>query len=178
MVKQLLSLSVLESGSMELRKEIFDIYEMVAGVVASNKILVSDKNIEFILEGRPGNLINADEFKLEEVVTNFISNAIKHVSDNGKIIIRLISGESTVKLEVYNTGNAIPQEDLEHIWDKFYKVDKAHSRDYGGTGIGLSIVKAILEIHDMTYGVENIDEGVMFWFEANTVEQDEFDTKK
>ena len=157
---------------------IFDIYEMVSGVVASNKILVSDKNIEFILEGRPGNLINADEFKLEEVVTNYISNAIKHVSDNGKIIIRLISGESTVKLEVYNTGNAIPQEDLEHIWDKFYKVDKAHSRDYGGTGIGLSIVKAILEIHDMTYGVENIDEGVMFWFEANTVEQDEFDTKK
>lgn len=178
MVKQLLSLSVLESGSMELRKEIFDIYEMVSGVVESNKILVSDKNIEFILEGRPGNLINADEFKLEEVVTNYISNAIKHVSDNGKIIIRLISGESTVKLEVYNTGNAIPQEDLEHIWDKFYKVDKAHSRDYGGTGIGLSIVKAILEIHDMTYGVENIDEGVMFWFEANTVEQDEFDTKK
>ena len=162
MVKQLLSLSVLESGNMELQKETFDIYEMVAGLVESTKILAADKNIEFKLEGRSGILINADEFKLEEVVTNYISNAIKHVSDNGKIVIRLIPDKDRVKLEVYNSGSAIPKEDIDHIWDKFYKVDKAHSRDYGGTGIGL----AILEIHDMPYGVENVDDGVMFWFEA------------
>ena len=166
MVKQLLSLSVLESGSMELQKETFDIYEMVAALAESTKILAADKNVEFKLEGSSGILINADEFKLEEVVTNYISNAIKHVSDNGRIEIRLIPDEDRIKLEVYNTGSAIPKEDIEHIWDKFYKVDKAHSRDYGGTGIGLSIVKAILEIHDMPYGVENVDDGVMFWFEA------------
>lgn len=171
MVKQLLSLSVLESGSMEIQKETFDIYEMVAALAESTKILAADKNVEFKLEGSSGILINADEFKLEEVVTNYISNAIKHVSDNGRIEIRLIPNEDRIKLEVYNTGSAIPKEDIEHIWDKFYKVDKAHSRDYGGTGIGLSIVKAILELHDMPYGVENVDDGVMFWFEAKIQKQ-------
>ena len=64
---------------------------------------------------------------------------------------------------VFNTGTPIPEEELEHIWEKFYKVDKAHSRTYGGSGIGLSIVKAVMEAHDMPYGVLNHTDGVEFW---------------
>ena len=66
---------------------------------------------------------------------------------------------------MFNTGKQIPEEDMERIWDKFYKVDKAHTREYGGSGIGLSIVKAIMESINGAYGVKNYSNGVEFWIE-------------
>ena len=73
--------------------------------------------------------------------------------------------EKTVRVTVFNTGKAIPEEDLDQIWNKFYKVDKARTREYGGSGIGLSIVKAIMESFGQQCGVENYENGVKFWFE-------------
>lgn len=64
---------------------------------------------------------------------------------------------------MYNSGNKIPETDLTRIWEKFYKVDKARTREYGGNGLGLSIVKAILDNYDVEYGVDNVDDGVVFW---------------
>jgi len=127
------------------------------------KILLVDKNVEMTLEGDASIFVCADEFKIEEVVTNFVSNAIHHVSEPGKIEIEL-KEEDGVCVSIKNTGKNIPDEDLEHLWDKFYKVDKAHSRSYGGSGIGLSIVKAIVEAHHQHCGVYNTKEGVCFWF--------------
>lgn len=87
---------------------------------------------------------------------------------------------------MFNSGKPIPEEDLPKLWDKFYKVDKAHTREYGGNGIGLSIVKAIMESFHQQYGVKNFDNGVEFWFELDaqdiqsdnteTAEKDESDT--
>ncbi len=168
MVRQLLDLSVLESGSTVLQKERFNIYELIDGVLSSTKILVADKDIDIELIGDKETYIYADEFKIEEVVTNYISNAIKHIYDKGLLSISIIKLKDSIRVEVFNTGAHIPPEDIERIWDKFYKVDKAHSRDYGGTGIGLSIVKAILDLHNMDYGVENVEEGVVFYFETKT----------
>ena len=101
-------------------------------------------------------LVTGDEFKIEEVLSNYLSNAVHHVDQGGRIQVTVQDNGSTVRTHVFNTGSCIPEEDIGHIWDKFYKVDKAHTRTYGGTGIGLSIVKAVMEAHSMGYGVRNV----------------------
>ena len=112
-----------------------------------------------------------DEFWIEEVIGNYISNAINYAEGEKIIRIRYEKNENTLRLHVFNTGKEIPSEDIAFIWDKFYKVDKARSREYGGNGIGLSIVKAIMERHRQEYGVDNCGNGVDFWFELELVEK-------
>ena len=84
-----------------------------------------------------------------------------------RIEIRVISRGGTVRVSVFNSGNPIPEEDLHKLWDKFYKVDKARTRAYGGNGIGLSIVKAIMDSMNQKCGVINHENGVEFWFELD-----------
>ncbi len=79
--------------------------------------------------------------------------------------VKIETDGEVARITVFNTGTPIPEEDIDHIWEKFYKVDKAHTREYGGNGIGLSIVKAVMESLHQKYGVENYDNGVAFWFE-------------
>ena len=105
-----------------------------------------------------------NEFKIEEVVTNYTSNALNHLDGEKEIEIRVLTEENHVKVTVFNTGTPIPEEDIPNLWNKFYKVDKARTREYGGSGIGLSIVKAIMEGLHQQYGVQNYDNGVEFWF--------------
>ena len=83
------------------------------------------------------------------------------------IDIKILCHDEKAKVTVFNTGIPIPEDDLPHIWEKFYKVDKAHTREYGGNGIGLSIVKAIMDSFHQEYGVNNYDNGVEFWFELD-----------
>lgn len=109
----------------------------------------------------------ADEYMVEEVITNYISNAINHVDFERKIIVSMEEKESVVRITVFNTGQQIPQEEIDKIWIKFYKVDKARTREYGGSGIGLSIVKAIMDSMNRECGVENCEDGVKFWFELD-----------
>ena len=106
----------------------------------------------------------ADEFKIEEVVTNYVSNALNHLDGEKRIWIQIAELGDHVKVTVGNNGDHIPEADLPNIWTKFYKVDKARTRAYGGSGIGLSIVKAIMDSHHREYGVENVENGVEFWF--------------
>ena len=107
----------------------------------------------------------SDELKIEEVLTNYLSNACNHLDGECIIEIKAEEKNEKVRISVFNTGKQIPEEDLERIWDKFYKVDKAHTREYGGSGIGLSIVKAIMDSVNGTYGVRNYTNGVEFWIE-------------
>ena len=109
-----------------------------------------------------------DEFKIEEVVTNYVSNALNHVDYDKKIEVKILQKRDLVRVSVFNTGDPIPQEDLDKIWIKFYKVDKARTREYGGSGIGLSIVKAIMDSMNQKCGVTNYDNGVEFWFELQS----------
>ena len=128
----------------------------------------------------------ADEFKTEQVVRNYLTNAIHHVENEKRIEVKIQKENGKVRVSVFNSGKPIPEEDLPKLWDKFYKVDKAHTREYGGNGIGLSIVKAIMESFHQQYGVKNFDNGVEFWFELDaqdiqsdnteTAEKDESDT--
>lgn len=165
-VKQLLTLSALESGNQKLDISSFDMSELIAGVIETTGILLADKNANIKFEAKKI-LVKGDEFKVEEVLTNYISNAIHHVKENGKIEIKLIEKDKKLRISVFNEGKCIPDEDLTGIWEKFYKVDKAHSRSYGGSGIGLSIVKAIVEAHNNSCGVRNLENGVEFWFELD-----------
>ena len=165
-VKQLLTLSALESGNQKLDISSFDMSELIAGVIETTGILLTDKNANIKFEAKKI-LVKGDEFKVEEVLTNYISNAIHHVKENGKIEIKLIEKDKKLRISVFNEGKGIPDEDLTGIWEKFYKVDKAHSRSYGGSGIGLSIVKAIVEAHNNSCGVRNLENGVEFWFELD-----------
>ena len=164
MVKQLLTLSSLESGNSILHKENFNMTSLTDGVLSSISILIGEKNVKVDFDNSRDVFLYADEFKIEEVVTNYISNAIHHVNDNGTIKIDVSEDERNVYFSVYNTGNQIPEKDLANVWEKFFKVDKAHSRSYGGSGIGLSIVKAIIEAHGGEVKVANKSDGVEFGF--------------
>ena len=152
LVKNLLTLNQLESGRDEVSMERFDIVSLIRGVLQSMDIMIQQKEAK------------ADEFKIEEVVTNYTSNALNHLNGEKEIEIRVIPEDDRVRVTVFNTGTPIPEEDVPKLWNKFYKVDKARTREYGGSGIGLSIVKAIMEGLHQQYGVQNYDNGVEFWF--------------
>ena len=164
MVKQLLTLTALEFGNDKPVMERFDLTTLVRGIVSSASILIQQKEAEVIFTQEEPVYVWADEFKIEEVVTNYLNNALNHVDGERKITISFAMQDDEVKVSVFNTGKPIPEEDLEKLWTKFFKVDKAHTRSYGGSGIGLSIVKAIMDSHNKSYGVENHADGVEFWF--------------
>ena len=165
LVKDLMSLSELEFGNKPLEIERFDIVELLKNKIAASGIILKQNDIKLEFEEKDPLFVWSDEFRTEEVIQNYLSNAI-HYCMNEKIIkIFIEKKEETVRINVYNSGNPIKEEDMQYIWDKFYKADKARSRDYGGSGIGLSIVKAIMTSFDMDYGCSNTDDGVIFYFE-------------
>ena len=106
----------------------------------------------------------ADEYMIEEVFTNYLTNAIHYVRKDGVIRISFKPMGNDIRVCVYNQGDWIAEEDIGRVFEKFYKADKARTREYGGSGIGLSIVKAIIESMNQKYGVCNYDNGVEFWF--------------
>lgn len=167
MVKNLLTLNQLEFGSDEVEFERFDVTGLVKGVISSCEILIQQAEATVSFIGEETVYVWADEFKTEQVVRNYLTNAIHHVENERRIEVRVIRREDKVRVTVFNSGKPIPEEDVPKLWDKFYKVDKAHTREYGGNGIGLSIVKAIMESFHQNYGVNNFDNGVEFWFELD-----------
>ena len=173
MVKQLLALTALEFGNDEPLMEPFDLAELIDELVNSSRILTAQNNACVETEIERPLCVRGDEFKIEEVVTNYLTNAINHLDGERIIRIRTERLENRVKVRMFNTGNPIPETDLPNLWTKFYKVDKARTRAYGGSGIGLSIVKAIMDAHHQSCGVENTEGGVEFWFTLETMQSEE-----
>lgn len=171
MVKKLLTLNQLEFGNDQVNMVRFDLTALINGVVQSSGILAEQQGAEIIFRQSEPIYVWGDEFKVEEVLTNYLTNAIHHVKNEMKIDVRCVESEGRIKTIVFNTGDTIPQEDLEKIWIKFYKVDKARTREYGGSGIGLSIVKAIMDSMNQECGVKNFDNGVAFWFTLEEASQ-------
>ena len=164
MVRQLLTLTALEFGNDQVSMERFDLVELIEGVLSNSDILIKQKEAKIEFKAEHPVYVWADEFKIEEVITNYVSNALNHLDGDRRIWIRIEELGDTVKVTVGNNGEHIPEESLPNLWTKFYKVDKARTRAYGGSGIGLSIVKAIMDSHHREYGVENVEDGVEFWF--------------
>lgn len=168
MVKKLLSLNQLEFGNGQVHLEHFDLNTVIQSVINATDILFRQNEVALSYQKSEEPLmVWADEYMIEEVVTNYVSNALNHVKYDKKIEIKTTQEGDTVRVSVFNTGDPIPEEEIEKIWTKFYKVDKARTREYGGNGIGLSIVKAVMEAHNQKFGVKNYDNGVEFWFELD-----------
>ncbi|MBP5299447.1 MAG: HAMP domain-containing protein [Lachnospiraceae bacterium] len=174
MVKKLLNLNELENGADILSPVEFDLSELIRNYLAKTDVLVEQNGITVINNCVEPCLVLADEFMTEEVLANYFTNAVNHSKYDKKIEIkaaRLMNGN--VRVSVVNSGDPIPEDSLPHIWEKFYKVDKARTREYGGSGVGLSIVKAIMEAMDKSYGVINYENAVEFYFELQYINSSE-----
>jgi signal transduction histidine kinase len=164
MVKKLLNLNQLEFGEDQVNMERFDLNAVIKGVLQSSDILIRQKEAKVLFTGGDPLYVWGDEFKVEEVITNYLTNALNHLDYDHTIEITCKKEGNVVKTTVFNTGDPIPEEDLDKVWVKFFKVDKARTREYGGSGIGLSIVKAIMDSFQQQCGCQNYDNGVAFWF--------------
>ncbi|HKL80586.1 MAG TPA: ATP-binding protein [Mobilitalea sp.] len=167
MVKKLLSLNELESGINQVNFERFDLVALIKSVLNSTEILFQQKEVQVRFDAPEQIFVWADEYLVEQVLTNYLSNALNYVSGANIIEIKLIQHGDVIRTAVFNTGENIPEEDMDKLWIKFYKVDKARTREYGGSGIGLSIVKAIMNSLNRECGVVNHPSGVEFWFELD-----------
>lgn len=168
MVKKLLTLNQLEFGNDVITMERFDVVAMIHNFLQSAEILIQQNEVNVRMEQTEPIYVWADEFKTEEVIRNYFSNAMNHVKGDKIIDVKYTMLENKVRIGIFNTGDPIPEDSLPHLWEKFYKVDKARTREYGGSGVGLSIVKAIMDSMNQQYGVINYTNGVEFWIELET----------
>ena len=165
LVEDLLTLSKIQSNKDTIVKEKFDLIELINNIVKRYTIYKDTEGYVFEINSPKEIIINADKKKLEQVIYNLINNAINYTGNDKKIIINVII-DHKVRVEIKDTGKGINQEDLPHIWEKYYHSKKKHKRNVIGTGIGLSIVKTILESHGFKYGVESKkNKGTTFYFE-------------
>lgn len=169
LVRNLLDLNELEFGTDNNTIEEFDITELISNCINKYDMVLKQNEVKLVYDPKEPVIVSSDELKVEQVFNNYFTNALNHV-DFDKIIRVNITKEKDkkIRVSVFNTGKQIPEESISKIWDKFYKVDKAHTREYGGSGVGLSIVKASLDALNQKYGVINCTDGVEFWFEVDS----------
>lgn len=167
-VGDMLDLSHLESGRYALKLEPFDVRELLREAASLAQALGGDKNLRVEVrspeeEEKPAEAV-ADRLRIGQVLTNLVTNAVRHAPEGGTIELSAARAGENWTLRAYNEGEPIPEEELPRIWSQFYRIDKARSRESGGTGIGLAIVRQILELHGSRYGVRNEQGGVAFEF--------------
>ena len=165
LVNDILNLSKLESNMDTLNIESIDLIGLINNILKRFKIFQYTKNYEFIFNYNEPTMIDADKQKLEQVIYNLIGNAVNYTGLDNKVYINLISNKKTVKVEIKDTGKGIKKEDIDKVWDKYYKSEKNYKRNSIGTGIGLSIVKNIFILHKFKYGISSKEKnGTTFWF--------------
>ena len=175
LVKQLLELTKLEYEKREFNNREFNIVELEKEIVRSSKVMLEERKTEVIFETEDKINVFADDFYTSQIITNYLTNAIKHVENiDGEKYIKITNKEyperNKVRITVFNTGENISKENLSRVWNRFFKADEARNREDGGSGIGLSIVRAIMNNYGNDFGVENKDNGVEFYFEADMKE--------
>lgn len=165
-VDDILNLSQLQSGYITLNKGQFIIKDVLNAVVKRYDILSEKIGVKIIQNSSNDAILEADEARIEQVLYNLINNAINHTQKGGTITVRTIDLPGAVRFEVSDTGSGIPEADIPHIWDRYYKADKTSGKQSMGTGLGLAIVKGVLEAHQAVFGVESLkDQETTFWFE-------------
>jgi two-component system, OmpR family, sensor histidine kinase VanS len=172
LVRTLLDLSEIDSGYLKLDKEVFDLAQLTEDVIGKYHLIFKDKEIILLVQRDSDAFVCADIYRIEQVLVNYINNALGHINGNKTLRVSIEALDKKVKVAVFNSGDPIPEDALEKIWFSFYKVDKARTRAYGGTGLGLSIVRAILEQHKANFGVSNLPDGVEFWFELERTQSE------
>ncbi|MGH1040197.1 ATP-binding protein [Bacillus wiedmannii] len=171
LIVEMLELAKLESGTYKLDMTTFSIGELIQQVYTKLLFSMEEKHLQVNVDVDSSIFVKANRSRIEQVVVNLLSNAIRYTPDGEKIHVSVIELEDIVKIEIENTGNPIPEESLEKIWDRFYRLDASRSRHTGGTGLGLSIVKNILDLHHAEYGVYNTTNSVVFYFNLQKVKE-------
>ncbi|PEP92303.1 sensor histidine kinase [Bacillus toyonensis] len=171
LIVEMLELAKLESGTYKLEMTTFSIGELIQQVHTKLLFSMEEKQLQVDVDADTSIFVKANRSRIEQVVVNLLSNAIRYTPDGERIKVSVIETEDTVKVEIENTGNPIPEESLEKIWDRFYRLDASRSRHTGGTGLGLSIVKNILDLHHAKYGVYNTNNSVVFYFNLPNVKE-------
>lgn len=172
LVKQLLELMKLEYGKREFEDKEFNIVELEKEVVRKSQVMLEEKQVEVKFKTSEEINVFADDFYIEQVISNYLTNAIKHVKEvEGEKYIQIENEvnieKNKVRVKVFNTGDNIAEEDIARIWNRFYKADSSRNREDGGTGIGLSFVRAIMSNYGNVYGVINKENGVEFYLELD-----------
>ena len=166
LVNDLLDMSRLQDGRIVLHKEVFDISALLKTQLQKYDVYRMQEGYTIESELLDAIYVNADKIRIEQVINNFLNNAVNYGGEAKHIIVREIKKENVVRIEVQDFGEGIDPEDLDNIWDRYYKVDKEHVRVANGSGIGLNIVKQLLELHGVPYGVKSSKgKGSTFYFE-------------
>lgn len=169
LVDDILNLSKLQSNTQMLQLEEFDIVSLIQSIVKRYALLKETEGYTFICEMPDHIFVQADKARIEQVIYNLLNNAINYTGKDNKIYIR-VKQEKGIRVEIEDTGKGMEEEDISHIWDKYYHNQKKHKRNKVGTGLGLSIVKSILENHHFEYGVHSQKgKGTCFYFVINSV---------
>ena len=172
LVKQLLELMTIEYGKREFNDNKFNVVELEQQIIIKSQVMLQEKEAKMELVSPEEINVIADDFYIEQVISNYVTNALKHVKEvNGENYIKIYNEvnveKNKVRIKVFNTGDNIKEEDLSRIWNRFFKADESRNRDDGGTGIGLSFVKAIMNNYKNEYGVVNKENGVEFYFDLD-----------
>lgn len=172
LVKQLLELMTIEYGKREFNDNKFNVVELEQQIIIKSQVMLQEKDAKMELVSPEEINVIADDFYIEQVISNYVTNALKHVKEvNGENYIKIYNEvnveKNKVRIKVFNTGDNIKEEDMARIWNRFFKADESRNRDDGGTGIGLSFVKAIMNNYKNEYGVVNKENGVEFYFDLD-----------
>jgi len=171
LVVDMLELSKLESTNFKINKSYFDLYNLIDFVTKKFEFGLLEKNLGIQLNKHTRlSVCHGDEFRIEQVLVNYMSNAIRHSKRKEEIVINVSRNENKVRFEIENIGDPIPEEKIEKVWNRFYRVEASRNKSDGGTGLGLAIVRNIIELHHGSFGVENTENGVRFYFELDAEE--------
>lgn len=166
LVNDMLSLSRLQTGAMIIDKKPFSIREVAESIIQSYAIFCEQEGYSLLLDCPNDITVEADEGKIKQVLSNLINNAVKYCGNDRIVIIAIKSAHGHVRCEVTDHGMGISPEEINHIWDRYYKASTNHVRTTSGSGLGLSIVKEIILLHGGKYGViSEQGKGSTFWFE-------------
>lgn len=167
LVRDLLTLSRIESGVIVMQPEIFDLQNVVLETLDQLEAKSKKRNIDLRLKDpkEDGVYVHADPDRISQVFDNLVSNAILYGKDDGWVEVCLLEQEEQVLVQVADNGKGIPSEDINRVFERFYRVEKSRSKKQGGSGLGLAITKHIVESHDSSISIESeVDQGTVFSF--------------
>ncbi len=167
LVKELLDLSNLNSGRFTINKEHFDILDLINKITAKYDSIFMEKSIEFDVSGLSSIVVDADPYRIEQVIINYLNNAISYVDDRRVVALSVIEEESKIRVEIFNSGIEIDDDTMSRIWESFYRADNARDRSNSNYGLGLSIVSGIMNQHGTQFGAYNTMDGPVFYFELD-----------
>lgn len=171
LVNDILSLTNMQNNAVKYQKENYNLTENIEAIISRNAKLLSSVNCKVVFEKEQDVIINADGQKIEIAIYNFLNNAVNYCGEDKLVIVRQEIVNNVVRISFIDHGIGIEQKHINDIWNRYYKVGKNHNRGIGGSGLGLSIVKAVLEGHGFEYGVKSeVGVGSEFWFSAPIIE--------